>query len=313
MKASERLYVAQPALSVHLSNLEAELGTQLVTRSHRGIELTEDGALLYERAVVMLKYHQESLNALKSRKDKPKGLVSLGLPSSMSSMLLPKIYESLREELPDVNMYIADASSSVLYEWLLDGKIDLAILFSLQDTNALEQTPLYVEDYSLVSLPEGNGKADEIEFDKIFDYPLVTSSQATTWRKILDEAARNRGKILDVQVETESFYAMRSLVLSGKCCALLPHSSMVEDIVEGRLQARKITNPDLRGLISVSHLKSRELQRSGRAVHDLVVRAARAVAGQVRAEAKIPAAPQFMRATPSTLFPLRPGNKATVA
>ena len=55
MKASERLHVAQPALSVHLANLEAELGTTLVTRSNRGVELTPDGQFLYERAVALLK------------------------------------------------------------------------------------------------------------------------------------------------------------------------------------------------------------------------------------------------------------------
>src|SRR3546814_4646477 len=66
-KASERLNISQPALSVHLANLEAELGTTLVTRSNRGVELTEDGKLLLDRAIVLLRYHRDPERARKDQ------------------------------------------------------------------------------------------------------------------------------------------------------------------------------------------------------------------------------------------------------
>src|SRR3546814_3270606 len=89
VKASERLHVAQPALSVHLSNLEVEFGTQLVIRRNRGIVTTEDGALLYERAVLMLRYHQEALHAIQAPKTKPKGRVAHGGASTHPGMIIP--------------------------------------------------------------------------------------------------------------------------------------------------------------------------------------------------------------------------------
>ena len=107
-KASKQLHVAQPALSVHLSNLEVELGVKLVVRSNRGIELTEDGALLYERAQVMLRYHDEALSTLKRRHHSPKGSVSIGLPSTLPDMIAAQLYKLCREELPEVRLYIAD-------------------------------------------------------------------------------------------------------------------------------------------------------------------------------------------------------------
>jgi DNA-binding transcriptional LysR family regulator len=97
MKASERLHVAQPALSVHLSNLEVELGTKLVIRSNRGIELTPDGIYLYERAINLIKYHQESISALKNRKANPSGVVSIGMVSTIPSLLVPPLYRAVRQ------------------------------------------------------------------------------------------------------------------------------------------------------------------------------------------------------------------------
>ena len=111
-KASKQLHVAQPALSVHLSNLEGELGVKLVMRSNRGIELTEDGALLYERALVMLRYHDEALSTLKRRHNSPKGSVSIGLPSTLPEMIAAQLYKLCRDELPEVRLYIADTSTA---------------------------------------------------------------------------------------------------------------------------------------------------------------------------------------------------------
>src|SRR3546814_12371439 len=103
-KASERLNISQPALSVHLANLEAELGTTLVTRSNRGVELTEDGKLLLDRAIVLLRYHRETERALKDRSERPSGSVSPGPLPTSSEMLSAQPKPAIPTELPDSNL-----------------------------------------------------------------------------------------------------------------------------------------------------------------------------------------------------------------
>ena len=66
LRASERINIAQPALSVQLANLEAELGTQLVVRSNRGIELTDDGNILLLHARELIEKHSSVLAEMKS-------------------------------------------------------------------------------------------------------------------------------------------------------------------------------------------------------------------------------------------------------
>ncbi|WP_160987415.1 LysR family transcriptional regulator [Novosphingobium silvae] len=304
MKASERLHVAQPSLSVHLSNLEVELGTTLVTRSNRGIELTDDGRLLYERAVVILKHHQDAINALKARKGKPKGLVSIGLPSTLPGIISAQLYTMLRSELPDVRLYIADASTAAIYEWLHEGKLDLAVLFSLPENSGVDLIPLYVDEFCLVGKPANKPVPAEIEFEEILNFPLVMPCRSTAWRKILDDVAERRGKALHSVIETESLSALRSMALSGECYALLPRSSVIEEVRDGRLQARRIVNPDMRGVMSIGSLSGRELGRAATEVRDIVVRACAALRDDLPLETEQPSQSHVLRVKPSTLFPI---------
>lgn len=307
-KASKQLHVAQPALSVHLANLEVELGLRLVVRSNRGIELTEDGALLYERAVVMLRYHDEALSTLKTRHESPKGTVSIGMPSNLPGLIAAPLYALCRKELPEVSLYLADTSSAVVYEWLLAGKLDLAVLYNLPDDGAVSQTPLFWDDFCIVGAERWGVTSADISFAEVLSYPLAMPSRSTSWRKILDDAAEKRGLQLNSPFETESFSALRALALSGECCAVLPRSCLQDDIVAGTLHARRIVDPSLGGMYSVASINRRELSRAARAVREILVRvcaplrqAGEAEVGAVTAAA---AAADTMRVAPTNLFPI---------
>jgi len=306
MKASERLHVAQPALSVHLSNIEVELGVQLVSRSNRGVELTEDGKLLYDRAVVLLRYHEEAVRALKQRKNVPSGSVSLGILSTCSDLFAADLYRSVRAELPNVNLYVAETSSAVLYEWLHARRIDFAIVFNLPDNIGLDVSPLFMEDFYLASKPEPGGVSDEINFDDIFNYPLVGPCRSTTWRKILDDMAEKRGKMLDMPLESESMQMLKTIARSGQAHAILPRSCLNDEIERGELWARRIVNPAMRGVLSLASLSSMEPTLAHHAVREIVVQIARDISDRWRVSQSPTAGSvtPLIRAVPSLVLPV---------
>ena len=164
--------------------------------------------------------------------------------------------------------------------------------------------PLYVEEFCLVGRPADIPVAAEIEFEEILNYPLVMPCQSTVWRKILDDVAERRGKTLRSVIETESLSALRSMALSGECYALLPLSNVLDDVRIGRLQARKIINPDMRGVMSIASPSGRELGRAATEVRDMVVRACALLRDDLALEMDIPPKSHVLRVTPSTLFPI---------
>ncbi len=271
MKASERLHVAQPALSVHLSTLETQLGVTLMRRSSRGVELTAEGRELYDRATTLLRYYRETIESVKSHRSRASGTVSLGMPSSCSPLLVPELYRRVRAELPDVSLYITDASTAMLYEWLIDGRIDFAVLFSVPDDAHIDSTPLLIEEFCLVSRADGKPYAPTIDFDDIFDLPLVLSCRSTTWRKILDDVAERNGKRLQAPLETESVSVIKSVVQSGEACGLLPASSVQAERLDGRFRVQRIVKPEIRGVRSLVCLRSVQPTPAMRAVRDLLI------------------------------------------
>ena len=106
LRASERINIAQPALSVQLANLEAELGTQLVVRSNRGIELTDDGNILLLHARELIEKHSSVLAEMKSLRT-PTGSLKIGLPSNAVRLIGPAIQQAIASALPNVRLHIS--------------------------------------------------------------------------------------------------------------------------------------------------------------------------------------------------------------
>lgn len=271
MRASERLHVAQPALSVHIANLEAELGVKLLRRSNRGVELTEEGRIFYASAKTVLREYQVIVGNLKDRQSRPVGTVSIGMPSTTSPQIAVDLYRRVRSELPDVVLYITDASTAMLYEWLTESRIDFAILFSLPDNTNLDLTPLAIEEFCLVSRVDKAGDASTISFEQVLEHPLVIPCSSSTWRKIIDDVAERMGKRFAVPVETESMNVIKSIILSGEASGLLPASCVRAEVEQGTMRAQRLVGPEIRGVLSLASLSDMPMTPAKRAIRDLVV------------------------------------------
>lgn len=304
MKAAEMLHVAQPSLSVHINNLEVELGVKLMVRNNRGVELTAEGHILYGRATKILSYYRETISSIRDRRAKPSGTVSVGIPSTLSYLLAAELHKRVRRELPEVTLYIADASTAMLYEWLTDGRIDFSILFSLPENSTLELLPFSVEEFCLVSRADRPMVVGTIEFDEIFDLPLVVSCQSTTWRKVLDDVAARRGKSFKSSIETESVGVVKAIVESGEACGLLPLSCVRREMAEGTMQARRLVNPEIRGVLALANLPSTQMTPAKRAVRDLILSVATEVMERAGGQMSLTEATPILRMLPSKLLPI---------
>lgn len=312
MKASERLHVAQPALSVHVKGLEAELGVKLLQRSHRGVQLTAEGVELYERAKVLLKYFQETVNAVRSHERLPGGLVSIGLPSSCSHLVAAELYRRIAEELPGVTLYIADASTAMHYEWLLDGRLDFAVMFSVPEDANLDCISLRIEEFCLVARPDKTDGRDWIDFESIFDRPLVLSSQSTSWRKILDDVAEKRGKTFKAAIETESASVIAAIAISGQASGVLPKSCVVNEVANGSLRAQRLVNPEIRGMLSLVSLPTLCHNPAKSAVRDLVLAVVKDSCGDWGGSASPETVTPILRAVPTKVLPIDAARRYAV-
>lgn len=126
-RASNELHVSQPCLSNAIKELEDEFGVTLFYRLSKGLVLTEEGAMLLERATDILdRVDQLVLDMTASQNDNHE--IKLGLPPMIGTLIFPDIMQSLRLNYPNTQLSIVEHGSTTNKSLILDGALDAAIV-----------------------------------------------------------------------------------------------------------------------------------------------------------------------------------------
>ena len=96
-RAAEQLHIAQPALSMAMRKLEAELELTLLQRRDKRIQLTDEGRRLYHHAQRLLQASDEALIEMAELKGLQQGEVRVGVSSMLGSYYFPPIFMAFRQ------------------------------------------------------------------------------------------------------------------------------------------------------------------------------------------------------------------------
>src|SRR4051812_20750221 len=238
-RASEHLGIAQPALSRHVRSIEEELGTQLLVRMPRGVRLTGAGLQFLDHCRRIVRELGRARDELRSSSEVPKGRVILGLSPTTGPMLLPGVMERARRQCPQVALKVVEGFSSQLYDSLLTGKVDVAVLTNPAPSRALRLLPLISEPIVVLGKPEPRGARRFYTLPELARTPVVTTEAI---RAIVDEQLARYGARLAIQAEVDAVEAIRRLVLRGIGPAIMPLSTFHDDVRAGRIAAFQIAD-----------------------------------------------------------------------
>jgi DNA-binding transcriptional LysR family regulator len=162
-RAAERLGISQPPLSLQIRQFEKEMGTSLLRRQTRGVELTNVGKLMLEEARDILKQVDGAKNDVRRRARGETGRIIVGAGGgTYFHPLIPSIIREYRMKFPDVVLTPEGSHSPLLVARLRAGLIDIAFIWSpISDGDGLTLEPLVDEDFVII-LPLGhqlNGSA----------------------------------------------------------------------------------------------------------------------------------------------------------
>ena len=138
-EAARHLNMSQPPLSYQLRQLETELNVKLFDRTSKGVTLTEAGKVLYDRSGNLLEYARST--ELEVSKTGKKRILRIGLTPTTVDTIMPYIARFSKKN-PDVNFEVHDGITYSLYEYLMDGIIDISVA----------RTPLRLDEVSYLEL-----------------------------------------------------------------------------------------------------------------------------------------------------------------
>ena len=162
-RAAERLGINQPPLSLQIRQLEKEMGTPLFRRKARGVELTNAGKLMLEEARIILKQVEQTKIGVRRRGRGETGRVNVGSSGgTYFHPLIPAIIREFRMHYPDVMLFPAASSTSLLVARLRAGQIDAAFLRPpVGDSEGLALERL-VDEPTVLVLPSGHSLGGRI-------------------------------------------------------------------------------------------------------------------------------------------------------
>jgi len=270
-KAAERLHLSQPALSRQIKMLEEEIGEPLFIRTGRGVAITSAGELLERRASAVLSELERfnaDLNALRGRIT---GDLCLGLPPSSGRIMAGPLIERYRHEYPDVRLKVIQMLSGNLQEQLLDGRVDLGILYEGSVSPRIRYEPLSTEDLFLISCPKGAGDlSGQLTFEEVSRLPLILPSRPHGLRTIVDRAAAKNEVNPNVAIEVDSLSVILELVRRNLGYTILSKVACSKDMDTGKLVARNINNPELTRTTVLAWPKDFPLTQAAKAMADFV-------------------------------------------
>jgi DNA-binding transcriptional LysR family regulator len=132
-KASARLRVAQPALSRQMTDLEDEIGVDLMKRSPRGVTLTAEGKLFLDEVRELLKRADESVEKVRALARGEYGELDVGYAPSPTVEILPPALAAFQKAVPRVKVLLHDLASDELIAGLQNGTLELAIMVQPAD------------------------------------------------------------------------------------------------------------------------------------------------------------------------------------
>ena len=140
-QAAVQLNTTQPPLSRQIQRLEDELGVQLLVRRRRGVELTQAGSVLLSQVDDLIEHLTRTLDLVRDHEQTFTGHVALGVAPTSGLLIVPEIFRIFRENWPDATLLIREGVSSLMEEWLLDRRVDLAVLHNPVPLDGIEMIP----------------------------------------------------------------------------------------------------------------------------------------------------------------------------
>lgn len=151
-KASEKLYISQPALSMYLNNLENMLGVKLFYRKDKKLLPTYAGQRYIEKADQMLQMKQAFDTELFGIRNGLRGQLRLGIQQRRAPYFFPPVLARFKKEYPEVQVVIKDNIYASLFKLFQNGEIDLMICTKDDNLPGCEEHLIYKERL-LVMLP----------------------------------------------------------------------------------------------------------------------------------------------------------------
>ena len=245
-KAAESLYISQPTISTHIRALEEELGTRLIMRTTKNIEVTPEGMKLFEYSVNILELRDRMVSECS---EGAKRIIHLGASTIPSAYILPEILPKFGELYPNAFFIIHQTDSKGVVDGLTDGVYDVGLIGMPCEKESIYSAP-FCKDRMVLITPVSevylNYQAEKAKpVDILRNSPVILRERGSGSKKSADfflEQAGLSDSQLQVTARVNDPEAIKNLVAGGLGVSIISMRAARNFLREKRILAFELTD-----------------------------------------------------------------------
>jgi LysR family nitrogen assimilation transcriptional regulator len=263
-RAADELHIAQPAITRQLKLLETELEAVLFTRHHRGVELTDAGRQLLDRAEFQIHSFDQIRGEFRALSFAPTGRVRIGCPPALTRPLLVATLAQFIKLHPNIGVEVRESISEQLVRAVLTDQLDIAVASTVTPIPHISSEVLFKERIWLFGPPKAR-LAKRLSLKFLSGLPLLVARRGNATRDLLERRMAEARLRLHAVVETDSTQLNEQLVTAGAGYAVAPYFSLRDE-----LKARLVSGAPIESLAIERALVRRKDRPLTRAVQEFL-------------------------------------------
>ncbi len=256
--AAHRVHLTQAAVSVHIRQLEEELGTPLFLRVNKKLHLTEAGRALLAHSETILRAHDEAKASLTAMGGQGRGRLSVGVASTAITVRpLPEILSEIKRKHALLDLSVVGGTSEWIIEQILNDEINAGLVsLPVEESDVMTET-LRSDRLVAVLPPEHRlARARQITAEELTAEPLILGEKGGNTRRLIDLFFEKSGLKPQIIMELQRTEAIIKMVELGFGASVLPQGSVRTDVARGRLRAVNVRELNLKWEFGLAYLKS---------------------------------------------------------
>ncbi|MFN0106976.1 MAG: LysR family transcriptional regulator [Bryobacteraceae bacterium] len=269
-RAAEKLLRTQPAVSLGIQRLEAELGERLIDRSGKELLLTDAGKIVFDFSRRFENLELEMSNALAEMRDNSAGVLVVGANESTSLYLLQHIV-NYRRLYPKVKVRVRRSLSSKIPGQLIDGELELGVIsFDPQDERLHSQV-IYTDHLAFVVSPDHRlAQRGSVSISELGMETFIAHNVLSPYREIVLREFQRHRVPLNMDVEMPTVETIRRMVQRNEGVAFLPKMCVEQEVEKGLMCEVRIEELSVERKVHLVTPSRRALSHAARAFLEVV-------------------------------------------
>jgi DNA-binding transcriptional LysR family regulator len=245
-KASQELFISQPAISKHIQELEREFNTRLFDRLGNKIQLTSAGKLLLDHSVRILKDYQRLDFDMNAMQQQFRGELRIGASTTISQYVMPEILAAFLKAYPQIKVTMLSGNSRDIEAALSTNRIDIGMVEGIKNQPQMKYIP-FMRDELIAIVRKENPLAEkgEITVEELRAQPIVLRELGSGTLDVIEKYLHQHGcniSDLNISMYFGSTEGIKNFVEHSDSIGIVSVRSVGRDLLANRFHLIEIAD-----------------------------------------------------------------------